>query len=105
MGLAADADLARARELLRSTIWFRVAPVALIGLIYLFLIRRLRQGQRRAYVRVIALAGIGVAAFVLSLATAYPWWLHVAQGVQAAVLLALLWAVTRPEVRAAYPKR
>jgi len=34
----------------------------------------------------------------------YPAWVDVEQGVQALVLIALLWAVTRPAVRAHFAK-
>jgi hypothetical protein len=70
------------------------------SVIYTFLVRALLRGRRWAYRRVLWLSIVGAAALVLLQATPYPWWMHAEQLVQAAVLLALLFFVTRPEVRA-----
>lgn len=97
MGLP-DTDSARSG--LNVGIWSRVGVVAIVGLVYAFLIPRLRLGRRRAYIRVLVLSVVSLAGIAYSLATAqYPVWIDVEQVVQAVVLVAILWAVTRPAVR------
>ncbi|MCW2504850.1 MAG: hypothetical protein JWO79_3134, partial [Actinomycetia bacterium] len=60
---------------------------------------------RRAYLRTIAIGALGLFGLaVVAMTTPYPWWVHVEQVLQALVLCALLWSVTRPEVRAIYAK-
>lgn len=70
------------------------------SVIYTFLVRALLRGRRWAYRRVVWLSGFGAVALLLLLLTPYPWWMHVEQVGQAAVLGALLYFVTRPQVRA-----
>jgi hypothetical protein len=69
------------------------------SVVYAFLVRALLRGRRWAYRRVIWLSGVGALALLGLLLTPYPWWMHAEQLVQAVVLLALLFFVTRPEVR------
>lgn len=97
MGLA---DTESVRSGLSAGIWSRVGVVAIVGVVYAFLIPRLRLGRRRAYVRVLVLSVVSLAGIAYSLATAqYPVWIDVEQVVQAVVVAALLWAATRPAVR------
>jgi hypothetical protein len=93
------------REGLSAGLWSRVATVAIIAIVYFFLIRRLRAGHRRAYIRVLVLSVaslLGVA--YLALSGQYPIWVDAEQVVQGLVLLTLLWAVTRPQVRSYFAK-
>ncbi len=103
--LPPSADVAAVREGLSIGLWSRVVTVVVIAVVYVFLIRRLRLGRRRAYLRVLILSVIsllGVGYLVFS--AQYPAWVLVEQGVQALVLLALLWAVTRPAVRSHFAR-
>jgi hypothetical protein len=100
LALPTSADTTGAREGLSIGLWSRVITVVVIAAVYVVLIRRLRAGRRRAYLRVlilsvVSLLGIGYLVF----SAQYPAWVLVEQAVQALVLLALLWAVTRPAVR------
>ena len=93
------------KNILRQTVWVRVAGNVIVSLVYVLLVRRLRRGQRRAYLRVIALCVAGLVGIgYLILAGQYPVWMRVEQGLQAIVLLGLLWAVTRREVRDRFAK-
>jgi hypothetical protein len=71
-----------------------------LSVVYTFLVRALLRGRRWAYRRVLWLSGAGIVALVALQLTPYPWWMRTEQLVQAAVLAALLFFVTRPEVRA-----
>ncbi|GIG66709.1 hypothetical protein Pen01_30040 [Phytomonospora endophytica] len=89
-----------------ASIWIRAGLVVVPALLYLWMARRLRQGSRRAYLRVRVLAAVGAVAVGYLIASGqYPVWLRVVQAAQFAALLALLFLVTRPEVRALFPKR
>jgi hypothetical protein len=87
------------RRILQNTIWTRLAAIVIASLVYLWLARRLLRGHRRAYLRVIYLAVAGLIGIGFLLTQPYPIWMRVEQCMRAAVLVALLWAVTRPEVR------
>ncbi len=96
---AAPADGVRAS--LSVGLWSRVASVVIIGIVSTVLIRGLRAGRRRSYVRVLMISTIGLlASAYLVWSGQYPLWVDAAQLVQAALLVALLWTVTRPDVRA-----
>ncbi|HEY1179378.1 MAG TPA: hypothetical protein VGF17_24750, partial [Phytomonospora sp.] len=85
--------------------WIRAGLVVVPALLYLWMARRLRQGSRRAYLRVRALAAAGTVAVGSLIASGqYPVWLRVVQAAQLTALLALLYLVTRPDVRALFPK-
>jgi len=89
------------REALAVGLWSRAAGVVVIGLVYVVLVRRIRAGHRRAFFRVLIISVVSLAAIAYLLSTGqYPWWVDAEQVVQALVLLTLLWAVTRPAVRA-----
>jgi Na+-driven multidrug efflux pump len=81
------------------SLWVRVGGNILASVAYVFLVRALLRGQRWAYRRVITLGGVGILGLLLVLTTPYPPWMHVEQVLQALVLAALLYFVTRPEVR------
>ncbi|GAA3108386.1 hypothetical protein GCM10010464_84100 [Pseudonocardia yunnanensis] len=100
MALPASADGAAVRASLSAGLWSRAFAVIIVGVVYVFLIRRLRRGVRRAYFRVLVLSVVSLAGIVyLATSGQYPSWVLVEQVIQALVLLALLWAVTRPAVR------
>ncbi|ODT98403.1 MAG: hypothetical protein ABS81_27970 [Pseudonocardia sp. SCN 72-86] len=105
LGLPAGADVEGVRAGLSAGLWSRAVVVVVIGVVYLFLIRQLRAGRRRAYLRVLIVSVVslvGIAYLVLS--GQYPGWVRVEQVVQAVVLLTLLWATTRPAVRAHFAR-
>ncbi|KAA2252677.1 hypothetical protein F0L68_34740 [Solihabitans fulvus] len=105
MSLAPNADLDTVRGILRQAVWSRVISIVVVSLVYVFLVDRLRKGKRGAYRRVILISVIGLAGIgYLIIAGQYPVWMRVEQGLQAVVLAALLWSVTRPEVRARFAK-
>lgn len=98
-------DMAATRAGLSVGLWTRAATVVVIGIVYMFLVRRLRAGKRRAYLRVLVLSVASLAGIVyLATSGQYPSWVVAEQIVQAVVLIALLWAVTRPAVRAFFAK-
>jgi hypothetical protein len=96
------------RSLLRSTysygIWARAAGNIIASVVYVFLVRSLIRGRRSAYRRVVMLGILGIVALLLVWTTPYPTWMRVEQIGQALILAALLYFVTRPEVRSHFPK-
>jgi hypothetical protein len=99
----APGALAQNRNSLSISLWTRPAPAVAVALLYPLFIRRLRQHQRRGYRRVVIVGVLQLAALIWYAAAAdYPWWLRVLQGVQALIVLAVLWAATRPAVRALF---
>jgi hypothetical protein len=89
------------RSALAGVLWIRPASVLLIGLIYLRLAGRLRLGRRRTYIRVLLIGALGCAgAIYLVISAQFPLWMRIGQIAQAIVLLGLLFAVTRRDVRA-----
>lgn len=106
LGLPAGADVEGVRAGLSAGLWSRAAAVVIIGVVYSVLIRRLREGRRRAYLRVLVVSVVSLAGIVyLLLSGQYPGWVRVEQVVQAVVLVGLLWATTRPVVRAHFARR
>jgi glucan phosphoethanolaminetransferase (alkaline phosphatase superfamily) len=100
LSLPASADTAAVRASLSTGLWSRAFAVIIVGAVYVFLIRRLRNGVRRAYIRVLVISVVSLVGIVyLAASGQYPSWVLVEQVVQALVLLTLLWAVTRPAVR------
>ena len=87
------------RRAYADSIWGRVAGNVIVSVVYVFLVRALLRGRRWAYRRVILLGIAGVVALGLLWLTPYPAWVRVEQVVQSVVLLALVYFVTRPEVR------
>ncbi|MDQ1660270.1 MAG: hypothetical protein QOJ68_250 [Blastococcus sp.] len=70
------------------------------SVVYAFLVRALLRGRRWAYRRVVWLSAVGMFALLSLQLTPYPWWMHAEQLIQAVVLGALLYVMTRPEIRA-----
>lgn len=100
------ADRAATAAGLESGTWSRVIGVVVVGVVCAFLVRGLRQGRRRAWFRLLAVSTVGPVGILAVLATGqYPMWVDVEQVVQAGVLVALLWAATRPAVRAHFARR
>lgn len=103
--LPPDADVDGVREGLSAGLWSRAVVVVIIGVVYTFLIRRLRDGRRGAWRRVLILSLVSIAGIVyLVLSAQYPVWVRTEQIVQGVVLLGLLWAATRPSVRAFFAR-
>lgn len=99
-------DTPAVRDALSVGLWTRVFTVLIVGVVYVFLIRQLRRGKRRAFVRVLILSVVSLVAITyLALSGQYPVWVVTEQVLQALVLLTLLWAVTRPAVRSHFATR
>jgi hypothetical protein len=90
---------AQLRSVYANSIWGRVLGNVVASVIYVFLVRALLRGRRWAYRRVIVLGIVGVIALAVLWVTPYPAWIRVEQVLQSVVLLALVYFVTRPEVR------
>lgn len=75
-----------------------------LSIVYAFLVRALFRGRRWAYRRVIWLSAAGIVALALIQTSPYPAWMRVEQIAQALVLAAMLYTVTRPDVRAYFAK-
>jgi hypothetical protein len=82
-----------------DSIWGRVLGNVVASVVYVFLVRALLRGRRWAYRRVVLLGSIGIVALGLLWLTPYPAWVRVEQILQSLVLAALLYFVTRAEVR------
>jgi hypothetical protein len=78
--------------------------IFVVAALYVWVIRQLRAGSPRAYrrVRIVSAAGFVAVAWQL-LSGAYPVWMRPIEGVQLALLAALIYAVNRPVMRAAFP--
>ena len=95
--------VAQTRNSLSITLWTRPAPAVAVAVLYPLFIRRLRQHQRRGYRRVVIVGLLQLAALIWYILGAdYPWWLRVLQGVQVLIVLAVLWAASRPALRALF---
>ncbi|TQS45236.1 hypothetical protein [Cryptosporangium phraense] len=95
-----DADPAA----LAATLWTRPIPILVVAVLYVWVARGLLAGAARAYrrVRIVSVVGF-VAVGWLLLSGAYPGWLRGVQVVQLGLLAALIVAVNRRVVRAAFP--
>jgi len=79
--------------------------IFLVAILYVWVIRNLRAGSSSAYRRVRFLSAAGFVAVAWQLAAgAYPVWLRPIEAGQLALLAALIVAVNRPVVRAAFPR-
>jgi hypothetical protein len=78
--------------------------ILVVAALYGWVIRRLLAGSRAAYrrVRIVSAAGFLIVAGQVAFG-GYPGWLRAIEGVQLAVLAALIVAVNRPVVRSAFP--
>ncbi|GAA1950230.1 hypothetical protein [Amycolatopsis minnesotensis] len=100
------AEIAASRSSLESVLWLRPVSVLVIAIVYLRLAARLHLGRRSTYLRVLVIAIAGFAGLVyLVLSAQFPLWMRGIQVVQAIVLLGLLAAVLRPEVRSHFAKK
>ncbi|MEU8161957.1 hypothetical protein ACFY3B_03585 [Micromonospora parva] len=99
LDVPAGTDLVTAREELRSSVWSRVLPVALVALAYLVVMGGLRSGRRKAYRQVIFISMIVLLGTGLTLFQPFPWWVRAVNVAKALVVVALLFLATRPEVR------
>jgi hypothetical protein len=99
---------AEQRRILRGSatvaVYSRVAGNAVVAIVYYFLVRSLLRGRRRAYRRVLWLSVAGIASLGLLWTQPYPNWMRIEQVGQSLVLAAILYQVTRPEVRAFFAK-
>jgi hypothetical protein len=106
--LPPDADPATVdavRKTLQAAVWSRVVAVLVVSGFYIWRAFALRRGSRRAYLRLIWICVIGLLGIVYLIAAAqYPVWMRVEQVLQGLVLIALLVAVTRKEVRYRFVK-
>ncbi|WP_158880753.1 hypothetical protein [Amycolatopsis anabasis] len=93
------------RQALADVLWIRPVSVLVVGILYFGIAKRLHLGRRRTYARVLIIAILGFAGLVFLVVSAqFPLWMRIGQVAQAAVLLALLFFVTRPQVRALFAK-
>jgi hypothetical protein len=103
------ASAAEQRRILRQSatigVYSRIAGNVVIAVVYYFLVRSLLRGKRRAYRRVLWLSIAGIASLGLLWTQPYPNWMRLEQVGQGFVLAAILYQVTRPEVRAFFAKR
>jgi hypothetical protein len=98
-------QVASNRQALNSVIWIRPVSVLIISVVYVRLVNRLHLGKRSTYIRLLVIAILGFLGLAFLIATAqFPVWMEIGQGIQAVVLLGLLFAVTRPEVRGHFAK-
>jgi hypothetical protein len=78
--------------------------ILLVAILYVWVIRQLRAGSATAYRRVRIASAVGFVAVAAQIAFGgYPVWLRTVEGVQLALLAALIVAVNRPIVRGAFP--
>lgn len=89
---------------LARTLWTRQIMILAVAVLYLWVARQLLAGVPQAYRRVRIVSVLGFAAVGwLVVSAAYPAGLRALQGAQLALLAALIAAVNRPTVRAAFP--
>jgi hypothetical protein len=105
MRLPPGVDTTVLRASLQNALWGRLGGVVIVAALYVWRANALRRGSRRAYLRLIWICVVGLAGIVyLIVAANYPWWMRIEQVVQGLVLISLLFAVTRPQVRDRYAK-
>jgi hypothetical protein len=101
-------SLAEQRRILRASatiaVYSRIAGNVVVAVVYYYLVRSLLRGKRRAYRRVLWLSIAGIASLGLLWTQPYPSWMRIEQVGQGFVLAAILYQVTRPEVRAFFAK-
>ncbi len=103
---ASPAEIDVIRHALQTALWSKLVATVLVAGLYIWRAFALRRGSRGAYLRLyyICVAGIVGIAYLI-LAGQYPVWMRVEQGLQAVVLVALLIAVSRKEVRYRFAKQ
>jgi hypothetical protein len=99
-----DADTqAVVRKTLMYSTWARPAAALVISLLYLSLLRGLRAGRKRAYIRLHIITFVSLASIIYLLVSSHsPQWVMIEQIVQGAVQLILILTFTRPKVRALF---
>jgi Na+-driven multidrug efflux pump len=99
---------AEQRRILRASataaVYSRIVGNVVVAVVYYFLVRSLMRGKRRAYRRVLWLSIAGIASLGLLWTQPYPAWMRLEQVGQGFVLAAILYQVTRPQVRAFFAK-
>lgn len=104
--IAANADLAVVRHALEIGLWSKLAASILVAGLYIWRAYALRRGSRGAYIRLYYICILGIVGIAyLIFGGQYPVWMRVEQGLQALVLVALLIAVSRKEVRYRFAKQ
>jgi magnesium-transporting ATPase (P-type) len=103
---ATPAQIDAIHQALQTALWSKLVATVLVAALYIWRAYALRRGSRGAYLRLyyICVAGI-IGIGYLILAGQYPIWMRVEQGLQAVVLIALLIAVSRKEVRYRFAKQ
>ena len=92
------------RASMSVTLWTRPIPVLAVAVVYPLLVRRLRAGRTGAWRRLVIVAVLQLCGLTwLALTQHQPGWLQLLEAGQAAVVVALLVAATRPAVRAPVP--
>ena len=103
---ATPAQIALVREALQTALWSKLAATVLVAALYIWRAFALRRGSRRAYLRLYYICILGIVGIAyLILGGQYPIWMRVEQGLQAVVLVVLLIAVSRKEVRYRFAKQ
>ncbi len=94
------------REALEVTLWTKLIVSLAIAGLYLWRAFALRRGSRRAYLRLFYIAIVGIIGIgYVIIASQYPVWMRVEQIIQAIVLVGLLVAISRPQVRDRFSKK
>ncbi|HEX3780972.1 MAG TPA: hypothetical protein VHX38_15015 [Pseudonocardiaceae bacterium] len=94
------------RQTLQTALWTKLASSVLVSGLYIWRAFALRRGSRGAYLRLFYIAIIGILGIAyLIFSGQYPVWMRVEQVLQALVLVALLVAVSRPQVRNRFAKQ
>jgi hypothetical protein len=103
---ASPAEVNMIRQTLQTSLWTKLGATVLVSALYIWRAYALRRGSRRAYLRLyyICIAGL-IGIVYLIVAGQYPVWMRVEQGLQAVVLIALIIAVSRKEVRTRFAKQ
>jgi hypothetical protein len=94
-----------ARQAVQTSLWVRAGANILVGLIYLFLISRLRRGKRWAWRRMVWLSIAGGIGMIFLLTQHYPPVFKVEQVLQLLVLAGIGVCVLHRDTRAHYAKR
>ncbi|UQX89683.1 hypothetical protein M6D93_06695 [Jatrophihabitans telluris] len=102
--LSPDEQRRTLRDAATIAIYSRLVGNVVVATVYFYLVRSLRRGRRRAYRRVLVLSIAGIASLALLWTQPYPSWMRIEQLGQGLVLVAILYQVTRPDVRAYFPK-
>jgi hypothetical protein len=87
-----------------ADLWSRPIQALLFAVLYIFVIRGLLRGRRRAYRRVRIVSALGLIGGGYLLASGeYPGWLRPVQIIQVALAIAIMIAANRRAVRATFP--